>query len=425
MKRISLLICYVLIYCLSFSQTIKNESIDNISIDYENPVRMTPRLQMTSFGNVAVRYQIKVIGLLIYNGMGKEIECDMRMGAFKDGKLVELYQGYGNKKIEAGRSAEPFFPCYITLPAGRYSFYPVVKFKGENTWKLMAAAGFELDDDYMDSWKLDVLDSYDAPSSSSMIQLDSPGDQNAIRSMYGVFRYKVNENFRVQMTLHNTQSKTLSGRIKLVNKRDLKMFWRGSEYASGDCPDEWTDCITYFANLDGEQADIDGTFRVQFNPGEERTCVFANCQFSNYHDYKNRYCPYIVAMFLPDGKSDTPENWLLVNENAEFCYDSTGKLVDEVEHALNAQACNCSEPISITPLELSQINLKLNKLQSKVILSGITLYSNLKVFNNGQSLSCHRVDESNVTFNVGKGNTYVVQLYNDKRFEVKRFTLKF
>lgn len=425
MKRISLLVCYVLISCLSFAQTIKNESIDNISIDYDNPASLIPSLQVTSFGNVAVRYQTKVISLLVYNGEGKEIECDMRMAAFKGGKIVELYQGYGYQKLANGRNAEPFFPCYITLPAGEYSFYPVVKMKGEKAWRIMGTFSSELDQPYMDSWKLDVLDSYDAPSSSSMIQLDATGDLNVIKSMYTVFRYKVNESFRVQMTLHNTQSKTLSGRIKLVNKRDLKMFWRGSEYAPGDCSDEWTDCITYFANLNGEQADIDGSFHVQFNPGEERECIFANCQLPNYHDYNNRYCPYLVAMFLPDGKTDIPENWLLVNENAEFCYDSTGKLVDEVEHALNAQACKFFEPISITPLDLNQVNLKFNKLQSKVILSGITLYSNLRVFNNGQSISCHRVDESNVTFNVEKGNTYAVQLYNDKRSEVKRFTLKF
>lgn len=424
MKRISLLVCYVLISCLSFAQTIKNEPIDNISIDYNNPALLSPRLQVTSFGNVAVRNQTKVISLLVYNDTGSDVECDMRIGAFKNGKLVELYQGYGNKKIEAGRSAEPFFPCYITLPAGRYSFHPVVKFKGENTWRLMYSYGFELDEAYKEHWKLDVLDSYDAPSSSSMIQLDAPGDQYIISSMYTVFGYKVNESFRTQMTLHNTQPKTLSGRIKLVNKRDLKMFWRGSKYASGDCSDEWTDCITYFANLDGEQADIDGTFHVQFNPGEERTCVFANCQFPNYHDYGNRYCSYIVAMFLPDGKADIPENWLLVNENADFCYDSTGKLIEEVELALNAQACDFDHALSITPLELNKTVLKLNKLQSKITLSGITLYSNLKVINNGQSILCQRMDESNVTFNVQKGNAYTIQLYNDKRSEVKKFTLK-
>lgn len=424
MKRISLLVCYVLISCLSFAQTIKNEPIDNISIDYNNPALLSPRLQVTKFGTVAVRNQTKVISLLVYNDTGSDVECDMRIGAFKNGKLVELYQGYGNKKIEAGRSAEPFFPCYITLPAGRYSFHPVVKFKGEDTWRLMYSYGFELDEAYKEHWKLDVLDSYDAPSSSSIIQLDATGDQNAIKSMYTVFGYKVNESFRMQMTLHNTQSKVLSGRIKLVNKRDLKMFWRGCEYAPGDCSDEWTDCITYFANLNGIQADIDGTFRVRFNAGEERVCVFSNCQFPNYHDYNNRYAPNIVAMFLPDGKTDTPENWLLVNENADFCYDSTGKLVGEVEYALNSQACYYKEAISITPLELNKVDLKLNKLQSKITLSGITLYSNLKVINNSQSIPCQRMDESNVTFNVAKGNTYTVQLYNDKLSEVKKFTLK-
>jgi hypothetical protein len=425
MKRISLLVCYVLISCLSFAQTIKNESIDNISIDYDNPASLIPSLQVTSFGNVAVRYQTKVISLLVYNGEGKEIECDMRMAAFKGGKIVELYQGYGYQKLANGRNAEPFFPCYITLPAGEYSFYPVVKMKGEKAWRIMGTFSSELDQPYMDSWKLNVLDSYDAPSSSSMIQLDAPGDQNAIKSMYTVFGYKVNESFRMQMTLHNTQSKVLSGRIKLVNKRDLKMFWRGCEYVPGDCSDEWTDCITYFANLNGIQADIDGTFRVRFNAGEERVCVFSNCQFPNYHDYNNRYAPNIVAMFLPDGKTDAPENWLLVNENAEFCYDSTGMLVDEVEYALNSQACYYKEAISIMPLELNKVDLKLNKLQSKIILSGITLYSNLKVINNGQSIPCQRMDESNVTFNVEKGNVYTVQLYNDKYSEVKNFKLKF
>lgn len=130
-------------------------------------------------------------------------------------------------------------------------------------------------------------------------------------------------------------------------------------------------------------------------------------------------------MFLPDGKTDAPENWLLVNENAEFCYDSTGMLVDEVEYALNSQACYYKEAISIMPLELNKVDLKLNKLQSKIILSGITLYSNLKVINNGQSIPCQRMDESNVTFNVEKGNVYTVQLYNDKYSEVKNFKLKF
>lgn len=416
MKKITCLLFCLMMLC---SQWIWSQDPATIQIDMDDPVALSPMISYTQVGDIVVKGQTKMFGTVIYNNMGKEVSIDLRFAAIQNGQIKSISQGYGYQKIRKDDRWEFVIPFRIDLPAGVYSFVPICQFEGESKWNLMAFAAFELEEEYTKQFKYTVRESYDAPSSCYMANLDWRGEKPQDDMI--VFQYKIGELFRVQYDLVNTQNRTLSGRIKLQQSRNVWLHWRW-EFEPGDITDEWIDCITYTANMNGLQAAEDGSFPLALEPGEKRTLVFNNCSYSQYHEYGTRCCPYISAWFLPDGKADVEENWLMVNENADDWFDSNGILHFHESYAMNVQASEClNEVAAVEPVDVNTVSLSYDRNNGQVTLTNLPTAANVTVTTlQGQMVQTSRIHGNEFQFTLNVPGYYVVSIYDRNRL-VKAF----
>ena len=147
-------------------------------------------------------------------------------------------------------------------------------------------------------------------------------------SEYSVYNYYKNEKFSVQMKLVNKSSSPMNGKIKIMWERNLAKFWRGMKYSAGDVTTEWSICASNLAHIGLTKAE-NGGIPITISANSKLDVMIEDCFLSDYFDIQQRWTPYMVAYFLPDGKEDIESNWLIVNDNADFCFDSNKVLVTE------------------------------------------------------------------------------------------------
>lgn len=211
---------------LSYANTkvLASEDISNTVIDYDNPVRVSVTIRDQHYGPVVVSGQTKVFGASFVNLTGESKTCDFRYAAFKDGKIVQIYDGTGEVTLDNGKMYDIKVPCYVNLPEGDNVFIPIVKFKGESKWNMMNWWGSIEKNGY---WKLHVYANHPAPSSEYMNFPDANGKGD---SEYTVYHAYQNEKFRVQMTLVNNTRSVMNGKIKIMWERNWAKYWRGMRY---------------------------------------------------------------------------------------------------------------------------------------------------------------------------------------------------
>ncbi|MEY8588082.1 hypothetical protein [Phocaeicola sartorii] len=203
----------LLIVCMVFCFNAKMFALEDISkvvIDYDNPVGISVTIRDQHYGPVVVSGQTKVLGASFVNVTGETKTCDFRYAAFKDGDIVQIYDGAGEVTLENGKMYDIKMPCYIDLPEGEYLFLPIVKIKGENMWRLPN----KLFSTFIKNgyWKLHVYENYPAPSSEYMNFPDMNGKGDSEYSVYHTYQ---NEKFRVQMKLVNNSPSAMNGKIKI------------------------------------------------------------------------------------------------------------------------------------------------------------------------------------------------------------------
>ena len=136
------------------------EDISNIVIDYDNPVRISVTIRDQHYGPVVVNGRTKVFGASFVQRTGETKICDFRYAAFKDGKIVQIYDGAGDVTLEDGKMYDIKLPCYIDLAEDDYLFHPIVRFKGETNWNMMGRMSSIVKNGY---WKLHVYANHPAP----------------------------------------------------------------------------------------------------------------------------------------------------------------------------------------------------------------------------------------------------------------------
>ena len=411
-----------LIVCMAFCFNVKVSALEDVSeaIFNEKLVSMSLTIRDQHYGPVVVSGQTKVFGASFTNGTGETKTCDFRYAAFKDQKLVQIYDGTGEVTLEKGQMHDIKVPCYINLPEGDYVFIPIVRFKDESNWNMMTRWSSIEKNGY---WKLHVYENYPAPSSEYMNFPDQNGKGDSEYSVYHAYQ---NEKFRVQMKLVNKESKPLNGKIKIMWERNLAKFWRGMKYSAGDVTTEWSICASELAHIGTAQAE-NGGIPISIEANGKLDIMIEDCFLREYYDYGERWAPYLAAYFLPEGKEDVADNWLPVNDNSDFCFDSDMNLLtDQWDHALNFLAFNTFEgnATGTENLELSKVGLVFNKADGTVLLNNVPESSFVRVVDiNGRLLQTTRVETGNsfrFTLNPGCGLN-IVSLYNYDGKLVKSF----
>ena len=412
----------LIILSIVFGFNAKVYALEDVSkaIFNEKLVSMSLTIRDQHYGLVVVSGQTKVFGASFTNGTGETKICDFRYAAFKDQKLVQIYDGTGEVTLENGKMHDIKVPCYINLPEGDYVFIPIVRFKDESNWNMMTRWSSIEKNGY---WKLHVYENYPAPSSEYMNFPDANGKGD---SEYSVYHFYQNEKFRLQMKLVNKESKPLNGKIKIMWERNLAKFWRGMEYSAGDVTTEWSICASELAHIGTAQAE-NGGIPISIEANGKLDIMIEDCFLREYYDYGKRWAPYLAAYFLPEGKEDVADNWLPVNDNSDFCFDSDMNLLtDQWDHALNFLAFNTFEgnATGTENLELSKVGLVFNKADGTVLLNNVPESSFVRVVDiNGRLLQTTRVETGNsfrFTLNPGCGLN-IVSLYNYDGKLVKSF----
>ena len=397
------------------------EDINNIVIDYDNPVRISVTIRDQHYGPVVVSGQTKVLGASFVQRTGETRTCDFRYAAFKDGKIVHIYDGTGEVTLENDKMYDIKVPCYINLPEGDYIFFPIVRFKGETKWYMMKDMPTIIKNGY---WKLHVYENYPAPSSEYMNFPDQNGKGDSEYSVYHAYQ---NEKFRVQMKLVNKESKPLNGKIKIMWERNLAKFWRGMKYSAGDVTTEWSICASELAHIGTVQAEHGG-IPISIEANGKLEIMIEDCFLREYYDYGERWAPNLAAYFLPDGKEDVAGNWLMVNDNSDFCFDSNMNLLtDQWDHALNFLAFNTFEghATGTENLDITKVGLKFNKADGTVLLNNVPESSFVRVVDvNNKLIEGSHIPPTSLKFILPEiKGTYIVSLYNYDGILVKLFRI--
>ena len=398
------------------------EDISNIVIDYDNPVRISVTIRDQHYGPVVVNGRTKVFGASFVQRTGETKTCDFRYAAFKDGKIVQIYDGAGEVTLENGKMYDIKIPCYIDLSEGEYLFLPIVKFKGDNYWRLMS--GMVEEYEYEGYWKLHVYANHPAPSSEYMNFPDANGKGD---SEYTVYHAYQNEKFRVQMTLVNNTRSVMNGKIKIMWERNLAKYWRGMRYSSGDVKTEWEICATNLARIGTSKAE-NGGIPVSIAANGKLDVMIEDCFVSEYYDYGERWSPFLVAYYLPEGKEDIEENWLVINDNTDFCFDENMNLLtDRWDHALNYLAFVTFEgsATGTESLDISRVGLNYSKATGAVVLSNVPQSSFVRVVDlNGRLLQTESASDNSIRFTLKAGSGLnIVSLYNYDGRLVKSFKI--
>ena len=418
-----LFLTIVFLFCFN-AKMFALEDVSKVVIDYDNPVRISVTIRDQHYGPVVVSGQTKVFGASFVQRTGETKTCDFRYAAFKDGKIVQIYDGAGEVTLENGKMYDIKIPCYIDLPEGKYLFFPIVKFEGDNYWRLMS--GMVEEYEYEGYWKLHVYENYPAPSSEYMNFPDMNGKGDSEYSVYHTYQ---NEKFRVQMKLVNNTPSVMNGKIKIMWERNLAKYWRGMKYDPDDVKTEWQICTTNLARIGTAKAE-NGGIPVSIAANGKLEVMIEDCFVSEYYDYGERWCPYLVAYYLPEGKEDIEENWLVVNDNSDFCFDENMNLLtDRWDHALNFLAFVTFEgnATGTENLDVSKVGLSFNKADGAVVLSNVPQSSFVRVVNLDEQLRLiegTHVPPGSFKFRLPEtGGTYSVSLYNYNGMLAKSFKI--
>ena len=415
---ILLIVCMV--FCFN-AKTFALEDISKVVIDYDNPAIISVTIRDQHYGPVVVNGQTKVLGASFVNLTGESKTCDFRYAAFKDGKIVQIYDGVGEVTLEDGKMFDIKIPCYIDLPEGDYTFYPVVRFKGETRWNMLNYIDL-FEEPYMAYWKLHVYENYPVPSSEYMNFPDMNGKGDSEYSVYHTYQ---NEKFRVQMKLVNNTPSVMNGKIKIMWERNLAKYWRGMKYDPDDVKTEWQICTTNLARIGTAKAE-NGGIPVSIAANGKLEVMIEDCFVSEYYDYGKRWSPFLVAYYLPEGKEDIEENWLVVNDNSDFCFDEKmNLLIDRWDHALNCLAFVTFEgnATGTENLDVSKVGLSFNKADGAVVLSNVPQSSFVRVVDlNGRLLQTKSASDNSIRFTLKPGSGLnIVSLYNYDGRPVKSF----
>lgn len=224
-------------------------------------------------------------------------------------------------------------PCMVNAPAGDYYVVPLFRWVGESDWTALYYSIFHPDNDrrdkYMWQWKFTVIE--------EKLPL-----VNYVRIPVGMGYMYQGVKFNLAVKLSNPYSNTLNGRLKIMHERNIKKFAPGYSYNPEQSTEEFFDCMSSYASLNGTQAENDGAFAISVPGKSSLELDFQNIvTYENHGDY-DQFAGELVCYFLPDGKSDVPENWIMLQEECSALFNGDD-LVYNVWNSEYSQAASSNE----------------------------------------------------------------------------------
>lgn len=334
---------------LTGADEIPNMVIHERPLDYEH--KMYNSTNFRYYGPTIVRGIPKFFGVLFNYDEPDDRYAELRFALYNMNKeIVELYSPMRVSVLSNGVNGY-VIPCMVNAPAGDYYVVPLFRWEGETDWTAVHYSIFHPDNDIFDGcyqklWQFKVIEEKLPVVKTFQLVLNN-GQSNIYINQA--------QKFGVSTKLRNPYTTTLKGRIKILHERNIKKFFPGMLYSDSDPAEEFCEVMTSFATLNGVKADKDGAFEIQLSANETKTLEFKNVVTYNEHGVYDQFIGNLYCAFLPEGKTDIEENWIMLQEDCSILFNN-GELVYTEECndywskvTLNEAETRNYKPISIVP----------------------------------------------------------------------------
>ena len=423
MKR---LVCFLLMILCAISSFAQLTGADEIhtTVIHKRPVDDDHLLgngtNFREFGPTVTRGVGKFFGVkLDYDGSVNR-EADLRFALYNMNKeIVELYKPM-RVHILAGGINGFLIPCKVNAPAGDYYVVPLFRWAGESDWTAVYYSIFHPDNDidgwYQSLWKFTVIE-------------DRMPLVNYVRIPVGMGYMYQGVKFNLAVKLSNPYSNTINGRLKIMHERNIKKFAPGYTYNTAQSTEEFFDCMSSYASLNGVKAGNDGAFAISVAGKSSLELDFQNIvTYENHGDY-DQFAGELVCYFLPDGKSDVPENWIMLQEDCsllfngdELVYNEWNSEYSQASTSTESDWCNnrvivlIPNPTGVPEIVLSEVSVSYNRSSGLLHFSNIPEPCKLVVTSiNGAVTQCESSgSDEGVSFNLAAlpYGVYIVSLFN-------------
>lgn len=333
MKKIYLLLISALCALNAFAQLTGADEIPNIVI-HERPLdtehKMMNGTNFRVYGPTITSGTAKFFGLTMgYDGSDYRW-ANLRFALYNMNKeIVELYKPMRVYLWPNGINGFAI-PCQVNAPAGDYYVVPMFRFDEdpENEWTAVYYSIFHPDNDLIDGrfqklWKFSVIDQK-LPLVKGFFLYDNDGRD--------IWSGEVNQGqtFKVTTRIRNPFSTTISGRIRIMHERNKNKFFPGYTYSDTDPAEEFCYAMTNSATWSGVKAKKDGSFDIQWYPNETKFIEFEDVVSYVNHKVYDQFLGELYFSFLPDGKEDIEENWIMLQEDCSTLFNG-GELIYKEE----------------------------------------------------------------------------------------------
>ena len=142
--------------------------------------------------------------------------------------------------------------------------------------------------------------------------------------------------------------------------------------------------MSSYASLNGIKADNDGAFAISVPGKSALELDFQNIvTYENHGDY-DQFGGELACYFLPDGKSDVPENWIMLQEDCSALFNGDELVYNEWNSEYsqastsNESDCSNNRVVVLKPnltgvqeMQLSDVSVSYNR------SSGLLRFSNI------------------------------------------------
>ena len=367
MKKILFLLVAFLCTVPMFAQLTGADEIGSVVI-HERPLdddhTMYNGTNFRDYGPTLTSGTSKFFGVKFnYDGTVNR-EADVRFALYNmDKEIVELYKPM-RVNVLAGGVNGFVIPCQVNAPAGDYYVVPLFRWAGESDWTAVLYSIFHPDNDrrdkYLWRWKFTVIE-------------DKLPLVKYVRKPEGLYTPKQGQKFDLKVRLSNPYNTAKFGRIKIMHERDMKKFNPGYSYNEEQSTEEFFDCMTTYATLNGDKPAEDGSFPVSIDSEGETELVFKNVVSYEDHGVYDQFAGQLNCYFLPDGKADKPENWIMLQEDCRSLFNGNDLkyTVDTEEYSYIVigieSVCQnfvgfilIPDPTAVTDIQVSNVSLSYN-----------------------------------------------------------------
>ena len=305
----------------AFAQLTGADEIKNVII-HERPLddahKMRNGTNFSNYGPTITSGTAKFFGIRIsYKGSDYRY-ANLRFALYNMKKeIVELYEPMRVYLWPDGINGF-VIPCKVNAPAGDYYVVPMFRWEEdpENEWTIFDNNIFHPTNDLFDAtlwqWKFTVID-------------DKLPLVNGVKYYYeeedNVLDIYTNRKFNFFTIINNPHSEDIHGRIKVMHERNIKKFAPGYSYNPEQSTAEFFDCLTMSASMNGIKSGKDGSFNITIKGNEQLSLDFKDLVTDKDYGFYDQFAGQLNLYFLPDGKSDVPENWVMLQENCSTLFD--------------------------------------------------------------------------------------------------------